>query len=86
MTYIMAIGVLKSKQQELIESMQDKSKTPTEILADTFMYDDISKAISVLNREFFEEREQPNVQRNAERIKIPFRNEINNNVPVERDF
>lgn len=51
--YIITIGVLESKQQELIEQMQDKTKTPTEKLAYTMMYDDITESIKVLNREFF---------------------------------
>lgn len=51
--FIMTIGILESKQRELIEEMQDKSKNPTEILALTMMYDDIKESIKVLNREFF---------------------------------
>jgi hypothetical protein len=51
--FVMTIGVLESKQRELVEEMQDKSKTPTELMVLTMMYDDIKESIKVLNREFF---------------------------------
>lgn len=51
--FTMVIGLLQTKQQELIEQMQDPAKSATEKLALTFIYDDIKEAIRVLNREFF---------------------------------
>lgn len=51
--HLMTIGILQVKQNELIELMQDKTKTPIQKLTYTMMYDDITESIKVLNREFF---------------------------------
>lgn len=51
--YSLTVGILQSKQQELIGLMQDKTKNSTQKLSYSMMYDDISESIKVLNREFF---------------------------------
>lgn len=52
--HLMTIGILQENQNELIELMQDKTKTPIQKLTYTMMYDDITESIKVSNREFFE--------------------------------
>lgn len=56
---LVAIDILKSKQAELISNMTDDSKTNTQKLAYTMMYDDLSEAIKILDKAFFE-RNVPN--------------------------
>ena len=51
---LVAIGLLKDKQSELINLMTDNSKTNTQKLAYTMMYDDLSEAIKILDKAFFE--------------------------------
>lgn len=50
---IFAIEILKNKQSELITEMTDNSKTRVEKLALTMMYDDLTEAITELNKVFF---------------------------------
>jgi len=51
---IYAVGILKNKQSELIDQMTDKSKTDMEKYAATFMYDELTEAIKILDKAFFE--------------------------------
>lgn len=50
---IYAVGILKNKQDELIEEMTDESKTNIQRLACTMMYDELSEAIKILDEAFF---------------------------------
>ena len=49
-----AIGILKNKQSELVDEMADDSKTNIQKLSLTMMYDDLSEAIKILDKAFFE--------------------------------
>lgn len=50
---IYATAILKKKKEEVVKEMADMTRTPTQRLASTMMYDDLVESIAILDKAFF---------------------------------